>query len=158
MIVFCYERKHTSHFIDYYLITEPENPLRPFPLSQSAYLCIVSTMKYIQLEEELSPFKKTMARASDTILDQEVSKYPIFVVHQHELEIGVLLVSASEASAWSIHASTLEEFVSKQIVEMEKVDDFREVFKDPKEYFCLFVLSELGANFIFLPAKDDIQF
>jgi len=93
-----------------------------------------------------------MAKASASIRDQEVSKYPIFVVHQHEVEIGVQLIASSEANQWNVHASTLEEFVSKQIVEMEKVDSFREVFKDPEEYFCMFVLSELGANFIFLPA------
>ena len=121
----------------------------------SSYLCTVSTMKYIQLEEELTPFRKTMAKASATIRDQEVSKYPIFVAHQHEVEIGVQLIAASEANQWNVHASTLEEFVSKQIVEMEKVDSFREVFKNPDMYFCMFVLSELGANFIFLPAGTD---
>lgn len=108
-------------------------------------------MKYIQLEEELKPFSSVMSQASDSILDQEVSKYPIFVVHQHELEIGVPLIEKSEANHWSVHASTLEEFVSKQIVENEKVQDFIEVYKDPSDHYCIFVLSELGANFIFLP-------
>ena len=105
----------------------------------------------MQLEDELIPFKRMMAQASDTIIDQEVSKYPIFVVHQHEVEIGVALVVASDANTWNVQASSLEEFVSKQIVETEKVDSFIEVYKDPKDFFCLFVLSELGANFIFLP-------
>ena len=82
---------------------------------------------------------------------QEVSKYPIFVIHQHEVEIGIPLAENLEYGTWNVHASSLEEFVCKQIIQEEKVDSFREVFKDPLAYFCLFVLSELGANFIFLP-------
>lgn len=100
------------------------------------------------------PYRQVMAQAVDSILDQEVSKYPVFVVHQHEVEIGVPLVTAEADNKWSIHASTLEEFVSKQIVEEERIDSFIDVYKDPREQFCLFVLSELGANFIFLPHEN----
>lgn len=95
-----------------------------------------------------------MAKASDSIIDQEVSKYPIFVVHQHEVEIGIPLSEHLEIGNWNLHASSLEEFVSKQIIQEEKVDEFRKVYKDPQEFFCLFVLSELGANFIFLPRNQ----
>lgn len=110
-------------------------------------------MKFIQLEEELEQYKKIMAAASDSILDGEVSKYPIFVVHQQVFEVGVLLSSADsdDDSSWSLHASTLEEFAAKQIISMEKAEDFIKVFKDPKDHFCVFVLSELGANFVFIP-------
>lgn len=112
----------------------------------------MSTTKFIQLEEDLQDYASTMEKAQQAILDQEVSKFPIFVVHQHEVEIGVLLVDGSNLGLlWSVHASTLEEFVSKQVIQPEKVDSFIEVYKDTDQYFCCFVLSELGANFIFLP-------
>ena len=52
---------------------------------------------------------------------------------------------------WSVNASTLEEFTYKGIIQAEKVDDLKKVLKDPAEHFCLFVLSELGAQFVFLP-------
>lgn len=92
-----------------------------------------------------------MASASDAIIDQEVTKYPIFVVHQHDLEIGVSLLKEEVISQWKIQASSLEEFVSKQIIEQNKVDSFRTVYKSPDKFFCLFVISELGAKFIFIP-------
>lgn len=113
----------------------------------------MSTLKFIQLEEQMEQYKKILAQASDSILDAEVSKYPVFVAHQQEMDIGVLLVAAdpSDDRVWSIHASTLEEFASKQIIDMARAEDFIKVFKDPKEQFCIFVLSELGANFIFIP-------
>lgn len=113
----------------------------------------MSTLKFIELEEQMEQYKRLLAQASDSILDGEVSKYPIFVAHQQEVDIGVLLVEAApeKEQNWSIHASTLEEFASKQIISMEKAQDFIKVFKDPRDHFCIFVLSELGANFIFIP-------
>ena len=110
--------------------------------------------KYQHIEQEVTPFIPTLQQAKETILDQEVSKYPIFVVHQHELEIGVTLIEKCEESLWNNHASTLEEFVTKQIVQEDKVDEFRRVYKEHPDDFCLFVISELGANFIFLPSKQ----
>lgn len=115
----------------------------------------MSTTKFIQLEEDLQDYSSTMEKAQQAILDQEVSKYPIFVVHQHEIELGVLLVDGTNLGLqWSINASTLEEFLSKQIIQPERVDSFKQVYKDTDQYFCCFVLSELGANFIFLPKQS----
>jgi len=115
----------------------------------------MSTTKFIQLEEDLQDYASTMEKAQQAILDQEISKYPIFVVHQHEVEMGVLLIDGNKLGLlWSVHASTLEEFVSKQIIQPEKIDSFTQVYKDTNQYFCCFVLSELGANFIFLPKKN----
>ncbi len=114
----------------------------------------MSTTKFIQLEEDLQDYSFTIEKAQQAIIDQEVSKYPIFVVHQHEIELGVLLVDGTNLGLqWSINASTLEEFLSKQIIQPERVESFKQVYKDTDQYFCCFVLSELGANFIFLPKE-----
>lgn len=112
---------------------------------------IGESSKYVQLEKELGSYKKIMSKAADSILDQEVSKYPIFVAHQHEVEIGISILNEDVPSKWRIHASTLEEFVSKQIIEPEKIDSFKTIYKSPQSHCCVFVLSELGAKFIFLP-------
>jgi hypothetical protein len=68
------------------------------------------------------------------------------------VDIGIALLSheAKDGPEWSVHASTLEELATKKVIEMNKVDNFREVYKDPREYLCLFVLSDLGANFMFI--------
>jgi len=108
--------------------------------------------KFLQLEEQLKPYIKMMTQAADTVVVQEVSKYPIFVVHQQEVNIGIpLLDKDTNKTTWSINASTLEEFVSKQIVFEDKVDEFRKNYKSQEEYLCIFALSELGAQFIYLP-------
>ncbi len=107
--------------------------------------------KFLKLEKELQPYKKILSQASDVILNENVSKYPIFIVHQQELEMGVSLIDAGSKFKWSVNASTLEEFVTKELIFMEKAQDFITTFKDPEIHLCLFVLSELGAQFIFVP-------
>ena len=109
------------------------------------------TDRFLELEKELSPYKKILAQASDVILDEGVSKYPIFVIHQQEMDMGVLLIQAGTKFRWSVNASTLEEFVTKEIIYNEKAQEFIATYKDPEIYLCLFVLSELGAQFVFLP-------
>lgn len=99
----------------------------------------------------MRPWLPVMGRLADEVLDQDVSRYPIFVVHPASIELGLPVVEKGEHSRWSIHISTLEEFAARQVIEMEKVADFRQVYKDPLAFLCLFVLSDLGAQFLFLP-------
>lgn len=109
------------------------------------------TEKLLALEQELKIYVKAMKEAAQIIIDEDISNYPIFVAHQQEVEIGIQLIKAGEGSGvWNIHASTLEEFVSKSIIFSEKVDDFKATYKSPHSHVCVFVLSELGATFNFL--------
>ena len=106
------------------------------------------------LESELRPYSGVLSKAYQTILDQDVSNYPIFVVHQHQVDMGLPLVDKeSHKGNWSINASTLEEFVTKNIIQQEKIEEFKKVFFDQADQLCLFVLSELGAQFIFIPKE-----
>lgn len=113
-----------------------------------------TTPGFQQLEQELSAYTVLLAQAADVILEQGVSNYPIFVVHQHTMDIGINIVEKEAAAGgWSVNASTLEEFVTKQIIAPEKLEDFKMLYKTHGLDLCLFVLSELGAKFIFLPRK-----
>lgn len=112
--------------------------------------------QYRQLDKELKPYKKLMAQVADTVLDNDVSKYPLFVIHRDQLDLGVLLVDHEEGeSKWSIQSSTLEVLAAKKVIGMDKVDHFRQVFKDPQDFLCLFVLGDMGPSFVFLPREED---
>ena len=104
------------------------------------------------LQNELKPYFKALIQASEAILETEVSKYPILVVYQQEsIEMGVPVINKKDVKGkWSINASTLEEFAMKQVIQTDKIEDFQGIYKDPNHHLCLFVLSELGAQFIFL--------
>jgi len=104
------------------------------------------------LEDELKPYVPSLAKAADTILAQNVSEYPIFIAHQQQMDIGIPLMEKDTIKGdWSINASTLEEFATKGLIVADKIDEFKKVYKDPNESLCLFVISEIGATFIFLP-------
>ncbi len=115
-----------------------------------------NTQQFKQLREELSPYLATLNQAAEVILTKEVSSFPIFVIHQHSVDIGINIVDKDSVKGnWSVNASTLEEFVTKQILSPEKVDDFKLVYKNHDGELCLFVLSELGANFVFLGTEQE---
>ena len=109
------------------------------------------TSKFLQLESELSGYKRVMREAADTIIDEGVSVYPVFIVHQQEVEIGIPIAEKGKVKGnWSINASTMEELISKNIIAAEKVDSFKTIFKSTKTHLCCFTLSELGAQFVFI--------
>ena len=116
-----------------------------------------SIEKYLQLEEDLRRYRKALNQALEIMLDQEISKYPIFIFHQQELEMGIPIIQAGEnTGSWSIHASSMEEFLVKNLLDQEKIPDFQKLYKSHDNHFCLFVLSELGAQFIFYPRQEAI--
>lgn len=116
------------------------------------------TPLYKQLEKELAGYKKILSEAAEVIQDQDVSRFPIFVIHQNIVDIGINIVDKDTAKGnWSVNASTLEEFVTKQIITEEKIEDFQSLYRSHHDDLCLFALSELGANFIFLPKISEEQ-
>jgi hypothetical protein len=112
------------------------------------------TELFLMMEADLKTYVPTLSKAAQIIMDENVSNYPIFAAHQGELSIGLPLIEKEKHGGnWNINASSLEEFVAKNIVFSEKIDDFRSQFKNPEEFVCIFVLSELGATFNYLPIR-----
>lgn len=111
--------------------------------------------QYQQLERELAVYGGILGTAADTIVEKEVSEYPIFAVHQQIFDVGLPLIERERTNGnWSVNASSLEEFVTKQIIQPDRVASFQEAFKPVETHVCLFVLSELGAKFIFYPRQQ----
>jgi len=132
-------------------------PLCGSPHANLPYLCTMDDkLRFKLLEEELRSYKKALSQAADTILDERVSNYPIFVAHKGEASLGIPIIKQEEVSGnWSINASSLEEFTAKKLIREDRLDDFKAVYKDPEEWLCLFVVDETGAHFIFLPRQDN---
>ena len=107
---------------------------------------------YEQLEKTLTPYKAILGKAADTVLEQELSSYPIFVLHKQEIELGIPLKNEiNTPNDWLVNLSTLEEFSTKQVIEASRVNRFTKIYKNPAEFLCLFVIDEFGANFVFIP-------
>lgn len=106
----------------------------------------------VSLEKDLEFYADAIKEVSIEIMVEGISAYPIFIAHQHVVNIGELILNKEELNTnWTIQASTLEEFVEKGIINKEKKDSFLKVYKNPEDFMCVFVVVPEGANFIYFP-------
>lgn len=106
----------------------------------------------VSLEKDLKFFNESIREVAVEIMVEGLSSYPIFIAHQHELSLGELILDRYDLNTeWSIHASTLEEFVEKGVIKEILKDRFINSYKNPHDFMCVFVVVPEGANFIFYP-------
>ncbi|WP_069659212.1 hypothetical protein [Arcticibacter eurypsychrophilus] len=104
------------------------------------------------LEKDLKFYSESIKEVSAEIVNEGISDYPIFIAHQHEVNIGELILDKTDlGTSWSVQASTLDEFIKKGIIHPEKKDRFIKTFKNPEDFICVFVIVPEGANFVFYP-------
>ncbi len=108
------------------------------------------------LETDLKFLSESMKEIAVEIMVEGLSKYPIFIAHQHEVNLGEMIFDRHEMNLdWTIQASTLEEFTEKKVIKKELEQRFTDTYKNPNKYMCVFVIVPEGANFVFFPyAKD----
>lgn len=113
--------------------------------------------KLMGLRQDIKKIGPYLQSVSKEIIENKVSNYPIFVVHKEPVvSLGrVVLQAATSGTIWTYSASLLEEFVKREIVGKENVDDFREVYKDPNMFACLFLLTPEDMEFVFSPYDLD---
>lgn len=108
----------------------------------------------ISVEKDLELYSESIREISIEIILEGLSSHPIFIAHQHTVNIGELILDRKELNtSWTIQASTLEEFVEKGIVALDKKALFLKNYKKPEDFMCVFVVVPEGANFIFYPYK-----
>ena len=109
-----------------------------------------------ELNQNLNIYKESIREISEEIIDNQVSKYPVFIASREETNLGKQIIDKEElALEWSINASTLEEFIRRKIVLENKLDAFKKSYKDPRKFLCVFALLTENAGFIYLPYDDE---
>jgi len=104
------------------------------------------------LEVDLRLYSESIREVAVEIMVEGLSAYPIFVAHQHQVSLGELILDKADLNTdWSIHASTLEEFVEKGLIKQELKQRFIDNYKSAHEFMCVFAIVPEGANFIFFP-------
>lgn len=110
----------------------------------------------IELQGDLRKYRKMLGDASTAIVEQNVSNYPIFIAHRHIANIGLSLLDKVESkTSWSLNVSTLEEFVTKSIIPYDGMEKFKQIYKNPSIYMCVFVLDPSMNQFVFYPYQDN---
>jgi hypothetical protein len=111
-------------------------------------------LHFDNLQKSLEAHLQLMEDTARAIIDQDISNYPIFLVNETTPALGINILAFSfEDKQRIMSATTLEELATKGVVEMEKVNDFKDIYKKNDPSFCLLIVEENEAKFIFLPNK-----
>jgi hypothetical protein len=98
----------------------------------------------------------TLKEASYQIRKQGFSDHPIFPISKTHIPIGQLMLDRLSLNLqWNYYASYLDEFVQRKLVDGEKTDAFKAVYKNPDEFCCLFVVDQEFTNFLYVPYPED---
>lgn len=112
-----------------------------------------------ELRKGLTTYLALLGKMADEVVAQGVSVYPIFVAFkgQQEVGLGLPVIQAEQGRLfdWTVHISTLEELVSRQVVGIEKIDNFRRIYKDAAEQLCFLVWDAGQASFAFIPRVQE---
>ena len=93
-----------------------------------------------------------MRECSKDVLKNNISLFPVFLVHKGEITWGEEILSETPDSEWKIHMSTAEELIRRGVIQLEKARVFVAGFKNPEAFACLLTISpDEGAHFIFYP-------
>ena len=106
----------------------------------------------VSLEKDLTFYAESIKEVAVEIMVEGISLNPIFIAHQHEVNIGEIILNKADLNTdWTIQASTLEEFIQKGIINPDKKEQFLKTYKKPENYMCVFVVVPQGANFVYYP-------
>ena len=106
----------------------------------------------LSLQSDLKIYNDSIKEVATEIIVEGISNYPIFITHQHVVNLGEPILDKDDLNMnWSINATTLEECIEKGVVDKSKKERFIAQYKNPHEYMCLFVIVPEGANFVFNP-------
>ena len=113
--------------------------------------------KYLgTITSDFAKVADTLKEASYQIRKRGYSDYPIFPISHQECPIGELLIPKEPLDLqWNYYATYLDEFVQRKIIDDSKTDRFQEVYKDPEEFCCLFVVDGNFTSFTFVPYPAD---
>ena len=104
------------------------------------------------LEIDLKFLNDSIKEIAVEIMVEGLSKYPIFIAHQHEVALGELIFDRHELNLdWTIQASTMEEFIERGVINKDLKQRFIDTYKNPNKFMCVFVIVPEGANFVFFP-------
>ena len=113
--------------------------------------------RYIEkFGNEIDQYHDLMQVAFESVIREDISKYPVFIFHQQEITVGIPIADRHQISGdWSVNISTLEEFYIKGLVTIEQVEEIKlKITGQPPQYCCLVLSGEKG-SLIFLSRKTN---
>lgn len=109
-----------------------------------------------EITQDFVKISDNLKEASYQIRKNGFSGYPVFPMAKTELPIGQLLYGKAEFNLdWNYYASFLEEFIESELIREERAEAFRQTYKDPDEFCCIFLVDHRMTGFIYIPYPVD---
>lgn len=114
--------------------------------------------KYLgSITQDFVKVSKILQEASYQMRVRNISQFPVFPIAKVHIHIGQILISHLDKDLlWNYSISFLEEFIQRKLITEE--DLFKENYKNPDEFCCLFVVDETFTNFVFIPYPEEDVF
>jgi len=111
--------------------------------------------KYLgEITKDFAIIADTLKEASYQVKSKGFSDFPIFPISKEVISIGQLLIKKEElAISWNVNITYVDEFVQRELI--KDANAFKNAYKNPDEFCCLFVTDGTFTNFVFLPYPID---
>lgn len=108
------------------------------------------------LQNDVALVGEHLKEIATRVVDDKISDYPVFVAAQEMVDIGKPIFDRDTVTLnWFFNASILEDFIRKKLVSQNNLNRFKQVFGNPKEKACIFVITEQEGRFVFVPYDID---
>jgi len=106
------------------------------------------------VESDLRYYADYLRGLSRELLDTGISKYPVFVAYHEHMPTPMgrpVLIHQHLDTHWSVNLTVMEDFVSREIVTRAAFPEFRNSWKDPEFFMCVFVYTPSKCVFLYMP-------
>ncbi|EPR68491.1 hypothetical protein [Cyclobacterium qasimii] len=113
--------------------------------------------KYLgTISSDFIKISDTLKEAAYQVRQRKFSEFPIFPISKEEQPIGQLFLSRKEKPIdWNYYITYLDEFIQRELIKEEGVEQFKASYKDPDEFCCLFVVDEEFTKFLYIPYPEE---
>jgi len=107
------------------------------------------------LKSDVAQVAQTLQQVAETVIAEGISEYPVFIASQEIVNLGRPVFDQDELPLnWFFSVTILEDFMKREIVLGDKLQQFKRTFGDPKERACIFVVTPEVAQFVFVPYTE----
>jgi hypothetical protein len=108
------------------------------------------------LQSDVAQIGGTLRQISETVIAEGISEYPVYIASQQPVTLGKPIFKLDEFPLnWYFNAAILEEFMRRDIVLGEKLNEFKKTYGDPLQKACIFVITPEIGQFVFVPYEVD---
>jgi hypothetical protein len=111
----------------------------------------------LALKEDFEANRDLFIRISDEILSNRISRYPVFAASEDPLELGRLILHTERSETnYNYFVTFLEELIQKQVIEKDKIQLFKEHYKNPEVSCCFLLIFSEDAGIVFIPFQEEV--